>query len=256
MYKKLLISLAISILVVAPGAQSQESGRGRYGDEREGEHQDLSDKFTFARVRFGPPTMPGDILGDPPGLQWSHDYPDAGLHLMKIVSELSKMDITLDTNEKIFSFDDPDLCKYPLAYLCEVGYMHLTDEEVAGMREYLLRGGFLIVDDFRRPWQWQNFAENVKRALPEYEIKELDVSHPIFNCFFSIKSLNVQQKYDRGRPVFLGVEDKHGRLMMIINFNTDVSDWWQWSNDPFQPIDATNESYRLGVNYIIYAVTH
>jgi hypothetical protein len=255
MFRKLVITAVIALLAVAP-AFSGEKGKFQYGDEREGEHQDLSDKFTFARVRFGPPTMPGDILGDPPGLPWSHDYPDAGIHLMKIVSELSKMDITLDTPEKLFSFEDPDLFKYPLAYMCEMGYMFLTDEEAAGMREYLLRGGFLIIDDFRGRRAWQNFVDNVKRALPEYEIKELDISHPIFNCFFSLKSLDVQQKYDRGKPVFMGVEDKHGRLMMIINYNTDVSDFWQWSNDPFQPIDATNEAYRLGVNYIVYAVTH
>jgi hypothetical protein len=123
------------------------------------------------------------------------------------------------------------------------------------MREYLLRGGFLLIDDFRGSYALQNLSYYLKRALPEYEMKPLDLSHPIFNCFFSIKSLDVRN-YGRYRPEFLGMQDKHGRLMMVINYNYDVSDYWQWSNDPFQPIEHTNEAYKFGVNYVFYALTH
>ncbi|HEY9230931.1 MAG TPA: DUF4159 domain-containing protein, partial [Blastocatellia bacterium] len=83
------------------------------------------------------------------------------------------------------------------------------------------------------------------------------LSHPIFNCFFSIKSLELRPIYRGGyTPQFFGIEDKHGRLMMIINYNYDVSDFWQWSNDPFQPIEDTNSAYKFGVNYVFYALTH
>jgi hypothetical protein len=95
----------------------------------------------------------------------------------------------------------------------------------------------------------------LKRALPDHEVKRLDVSHPIFNCFFSIKTLESARSY-RGRPEFWGVEDKQGRLVAIINYNNDVSDYWQWSNDPFQPIEDTNTAYKFGVNYVFYALTH
>lgn len=218
--------------------------------------EDLSGRFTFTRVRFDSGYRGlGNALGDY-GPPWSHDYPDAGRHLMKIVSELSKVDVTLDRNEPIFGFDDQELFKYPFAYLCEVGYMqNLSDKEIAGMREYCLRGGFLLVDDFRLD-DWYTFAAQVKRAFPEYELKRLDISHPIFNCFFSIKTLDVQPPYGYYTPVFFGLEDKTGRLMMIVNYNNDVSDYWQWSNDPFAPIDQTNESYKFGVNYVLYALTH
>jgi len=219
--------------------------------------EDLSGKFTFARIRYD---VGGRWYGLPfgdHGPPWSHDYPDAGRHLMKIMSELSKTDVTLDTNEVIYSLDDPALFKYPFAYLCEVGFMwNVSDKEIQGMREYLLRGGFLLVDDFRGEQQYNNFAEVVHRAFPEYQLKELDITNPIFNCFFSIKTLNIRPPYG-GYPVsFLGLEDDTGRLMMIVNYNNDVSDWWQWSNDPMQPIDDTNEAYKFGVNYIMYALTH
>ncbi|MBA3442793.1 MAG: DUF4159 domain-containing protein [Pyrinomonadaceae bacterium] len=215
---------------------------------------DLSGRFIYARIRFDTGlAYGGRHIGDG-GQPWSHDYPEAGRHLMKIISELSKTDATLDQNEPIFAFDDPHLFKYPLAYLCEVGAMNLSDKEIAGMREYCLRGGFLLVDDFRGE-DFDIFVEHAKRAFPEYELKEMDVSHAIFNCFFSIESLNTRS-YGRYTPRFYGLEDNTGRLMMIVNRDNDISDYWQWSDDPFRPLEETNQAYKFGVNYSIYALTH
>jgi hypothetical protein len=238
-----------------------QSGGGQkpkqYEDDRFGEKKDESDRFKFVRVRTSR-VYAGDYIGDNSAYPWSHDYPEAGLHFSKILSELSKLQVVLDEDEYIFSFDDPNLFKYPFAYLCEVGFMQLTEPEIAGMREYLLRGGFLLVDDFRSPRALSYFQYYLKQALPEYEIKPLDITHPIFNCFFSIKTLDVRPPYDRYKPEFLGVEDKHGRLMMIINYNNDVSDYWQWSGDPYQPlpVEDTQGAYKFGVNYAFYALTH
>jgi len=258
--RTLILILAALASALAPSALSAASGAGdkpfHYDDARLGEKKDESDRFKFARVKIAP-MYPGAYLGDR-GEEWSHDYPEAGLHFSKILSELSKLQVVLDEDEYIFAFDDPNLMKYPFAYMCEVGHMQLTDSEIQGMREYLLRGGFLLVDDFRGSYDMRNLEYHIKRALPEpeYKIKPIDVTHPIFNCFFTIKSLDVHAPYGRFRPEFLGVEDKHGRLMMIINYNNDVSDYWQWSNDPFMPIDDTNSAYKFGVNYVFYALTH
>lgn len=250
----LLLPAAFITLPDSASAKSQE-------DPRFGELKNVSDKFKFVRLRFGP-WITGMRLGDR-GELWSHDYPEAGLHFSKILTELSKLQVSFDEDEYIFGFEDPDLFKYPFAYLCEVGYMELSDEEIKGMREYLLRGGFILVDDFRFQDQYrtgihplQNLFSHIKRALPEYEPKQLTVDHPIFNCFFSIKSLDVRSPYDRQKPEFWGVEDKNGRLMMVINYNNDVSDYWQWSNDAFAPIEDTNTAYKFGVNYVFYALTH
>lgn len=222
-----------------------------------------SGKFTFVRIRFDTSQYAqyygyNNVLGDG-GPPWSHDYPVAGRHLMKIMSELSKIDATLDVNEPILSLDDPMLFKFPFAYMCEVGFMNLNDAEINGMHEYLKRGGFLLVDDFRSPQQFYNLQAHVKRAFPELEMKKLDLSHPIFNCFFSIKTLDVNPVYGGGfaaNPEFWGLEDETGRLMMIVNYNYDVSDFWQFSDNPFRPIEETNDAYKFGVNYIIYALTH
>ena len=227
----------------------------------------LSGRFTFVRVRYDTSQFAGtygynNVLGDG-GPPWSHDYPVAGRHLMKIITELSKVDANLDINEPIVSFDDPTIYKFPFAYLCEVGFMNLTDAEIAGMREYCLRGGFLLVDDFRTQYQFYNLRNHLKRAFPELEMKKLDISHPIFNCFFSIKTIDVNPVYGGGyvtretqTPEFWGLEDETGRLMMIVNYNYDVSDYWQFSDNPFRPIEETNDAYKFGVNYIMYALTH
>lgn len=223
----------------------------------------LSGRFTFVRIRFdtsqyGQYYNYNNVLGDG-GPLWSHDYPVAGRHLMKIMSELSKVDATLDFNEPILTFDDPMLFKFPFAYLCEVGFMNLSDKEIAGMREYCLRGGFLIVDDFRHISQFNIFQSNIRRAFPEFTLKRLELSHPIFNCFFSIKTIDLNPIYHGfpgNTPEFWGLEDEQGRLMMIVDYNYDVSDFWQFSDDPMHPIEETNEAYKFGVNYIMYALTH
>ncbi len=248
------ISLLLALLSVPWVSVPRGVAQIQMGDPRFGELKDVSDKFKFARIRLGP-VIPGMPLGDR-GWPWSHDYPEAGHNFSRILTELSKLQVNFDDNEYIFGFDDPNLFKYPFTYLCEVEDMDLSDEEIQGMREYLLRGGFVMVDDFRGRWAMDNLLGHIKRAFPELEAKPLDASHPIFNCFFSIKSLDVARSYGRYRPEFWGVEDKHGRLMMIINYNYDASDYWQWSNDPFNPIEDTNTAYKFGVNYVFYALTH
>lgn len=275
MRKILLYLLALCLLVTLAVAQRRGGGHQKKNAEGIGpiyevpkNTEDMSGKFIMGRIRFDVSMYGGYYgmhLGDN-GYPWSHDYPGAGMHLMKILKELSKTETVLDKFEPIFSFEDPELYKYPFVYLCEIGYMNLSDKEIAGLREYCLRGGFIMVDDFRSDREFAILRSHLKRAFPEYEMKKLDIKHPIFNCFFSIKTLDLKPIYGGGYvtrgemqlPEFWGLEDSTGRLMMVIDYNYDISDYWQWSDDPFAPIDTTNsdEAYKFGVNYIVYALTH
>lgn len=262
--KKIIVSvIALSLLcslALAQGRFRKRHAEGRRISEIPKTDQDLSGRFTFVRIRYADTSMCNGyfdptVVGDG-GFPWSHDYPAAGRHLMKIMAELSKIDATIDVDEPILTFDDPQLFKYPFAYLCEIGCMNLDEKELAGLREYILRGGFLLIDDFRSQYQFYNLQRQLKQALPEYEMKKLDISHPIFNCFFSIKTLDVNPVYRGEMPEFWGLEDKDGRMATIINYNYDVSDYWQFSDNPFRPIEETNDAYKFGVNYIMYALTH
>jgi len=189
---------------------------------------------------------------DPP---WGHDWPRSEEHFMKIVAEVTRLDV--NPGGHIISFQNDDCFKYPIAYLCEVGFLSLSDEEAHRMAEYLLRGGFLIVDDFRGERDLRNFMEQMKKVFPDRSLEELPRTHKIWNCYYDISNVLIDPPYDQHlTPQYFGISDDNDRLMMVVNFNNDISDYWEWSDDPMMPIDATNEAYKYGVNYIIYAMTH
>ena len=219
-------------------------------------------RFTFVRVRYEP-ARGGFWPGRRPS--WIHGYPLSEHNLMKIMNELSVLNAHEDVNT--VALDDPELFKYPIAYIIEVGWWTATDREVAGLRAYLQKGGFLFVDDFKPPgWRglygggWEPFAEIMRRVLPDVQFFDMDPSDPVFHSFFEINDLeHFPQAYVNGDPVFKGIfedNDRNKRLMAIINYNTDVSQFWEWSGRGLRPFDQTNEAYKLGVNYLIYGLTH
>jgi hypothetical protein len=155
--------------------------------------------------------------------------------------------------------DDPALLKYPVAYLSEPGYWIPNDREAAGLRTWLAKGGFLIVDDFMRG-EWFNFEESMLRVLPGARIVRLDASHPVFDAFYHIGSLDMVYPHDPGlKAEFLGIHEDNDptkRLMVVINYNNDIGDYMEWSGDGFWPVNITNDAYKLAINYIIYGMTH
>ena len=214
-------------------------------------------KFTFARIFFnshlGRPFF--GPIGSGMGPPWSHDWPRSEEHLMKILAEVTRLNV--NPGGHIISFQNDECFRYPIAYLCEVGYIDLTDDEARRMAEYLLRGGFLIVDDFRGDRDLMNFRNQMKRVFPDRSLEELPRTHPIWTCFYDISSLAIKPPYSSFLvPKYFGLSDDYGRLMMVVDYNNDISDYWEWSNDPMMPIDQSNEAYKYGVNYVMYALTH
>jgi len=215
-------------------------------------------KFTFARIYFDTPMRRGvGRMGDAFGPPWSHDWPRGEEHLMKIMDELTKLDV--NPSGQIVSFQNDDCFKYPIAYLCEVGALNLSDEEARRMAEYLLRGGFLIVDDFREERALINFRDQMKKVFPDRSLEELPRTHKIWTCFYDISDLKIAPPPIYSRyliPQYFGISDDTDRLMMVVNYNNDLMEYWEWSNDPRMPIEETNEAYKYGVNYVMYALTH
>ncbi len=211
-------------------------------------------QFRFIRLRYGPA-----IPYQTQRAGWSHDYPEGEQHLMKILEELTYLGPHTDQSN-VMALDDPDLFKFPIAYLSEPGGWYMTDHEADTFRAYLQKGGFLIVDDFRFQ-HWPIFEEQMLRILPQAQFVDLTEADPIFHdAFFQIKNLaTMPQNYDPGPPIFRGIyedNDPSKRLMVLINYNTDVSEFWEWSSTGLKPVDENNEAYKLGVNYIIYGMTH
>jgi hypothetical protein len=223
-------------------------------------------RFTFARLKYE--VGPGGYyyFGLP---AWAHGYVSRGggakaeENLMKIMNEVSYLGAHVE-DSVVLSLDDPELCKYPVAYMTEAGYWTLSDKEALAFRAYLQKGGFVIFDDFRSDFRggggWDNFETNMRRVIPDARFLDMDPRHPIFHSFFEIDSFDIiPQSYDRGAPNIRGLfedNDPKKRLMVIANHNTDISDFWEFSGTGFRPIEESNEAYKLGVNYIIYGMTH
>jgi hypothetical protein len=162
-------------------------------------------------------------------------------------------------SSSVFDFGNPELMKYPIAYFSEPGYWQPTDEDVKNIHDYLLKGGFMIIDDFRQQ-HWYNLQDQMKRVLPDAQWLPVQPGSAVWDSFFRIDENDLVQPGIYGPPVqYLGIfedNDPNKRLMVIANYNNDVGDAWQWSDQGFLPIDLTNEAYKLGVNYVMYALTH
>jgi len=215
-------------------------------------------RFTLVRLRWGAdhPSQRGSS-----GLQpaWSHDYPRAEMNLSAIIRELTYLDIHDDGNE-ILTLDDPDLFKYPIALMWEPGFWTLTDREAESFRAYLLKGGFAIFKDFDGAPQWANFAAQMHRVLPQGRLVRLDASHQIFTAFFSIEDIDaIVHPMSHIRPSYYGIfedNDPSRRLLVVANFDNHVPHDAERSSRELFPFDASTEAYKLGVNYMIYGLSH
>ena len=190
---------------------------------------------------------------------WDHDYPRAEQHLSQILRELTALDIRLD-GSRILTLDDPELMKYPIAFMWEPGFWELTDAEASSFGAYLLKGGFAVFEDFDGRQQWDNFETQMRRVLPHGRFVRLDRSHRIFDSFFAVHDIDAIVHPMSGiRPSYYGMfedNDPSKRLMVVANFDNDVPEYWEWSGSGLFPFANTNEAYKLGVNYMIYGLTH
>jgi Domain of unknown function (DUF4159) len=212
--------------------------------------------FTFVRARFTPSRWgPGNYMWGL-DLKWNHDYPRADGHFMKILKETSGLLPNPDGN--ILAVDDPELTRYPVLYLCEPGFWTVNEKEALALRAYLKKGGFLILDDFVVQ-HWYNFTDQMRKVLPEGRPVELDAAHPIFDSFFKVDPQIFNHPNFNLTPVYYGIyedNDPTKRLMVIANYNNDIGEYWEWSDEDFMPIELSNEAYKLGVNYVMYGLTH
>ncbi len=209
------------------------------------------DRFTFVRIRWTDNNIRygyGFSTGAP---LWAHDYPQAEENFYLAIQAATSIKISEDN--KVLTFADEEIFNYPFIYACEIGYLTLSEPEVDNLREYLLRGGFLMVDDFRLPWEWRNWLREIRKVLPDASLRRLPGNHPIFHCFFDLDNIHARTPYLDVPPEYWGLFDANGRLMVLVNFNNDVGDGWEL---PESTPDFSTLSYKLGINYLVYYYTH
>lgn len=199
---------------------------------------------------------------------WRQDWPAAETHFAQGLRRLT----LIDTGEgRHVPLTDDRIFDYPWVYATQVGYWQLSDEETARLREYLLRGGFLVTDDFYGPEQWLVFRKTMQRVFPERPIVEIEEEHEVLHVLYDldqrtqIPGLRHLRRGPGGSavvqpqpwpPRWRGIYDDDGRLLVAVNFNMDIGDAWEHADMPEYPEPMTALAYRFGINYIIYAMTH
>lgn len=250
--RRLAIVMVVALLLMLPLAAQRWDGRrpGFGWQPRTASPVEYDGRFTIVRLWY--PYYGG----------WSYDYPDMEQNLALILDELTSLRVRPD-GSNVFRMDDPELLKFPIAYLSEPGYWYPTDTEALGLRTYLAKGGFLIVDDFHFEREWRVFESAMQKVLPGARIDRLQLSHPVFDTFFSIKSLDVPYPGRLGQSGLMGEfygihedNDPSSRLMVVINYNMDIGDYMEHSGRGWYSVEPTNEAFKFGVNYFMYGLTH
>ncbi|MFK7860735.1 MAG: DUF4159 domain-containing protein [Granulosicoccus sp.] len=200
---------------------------------------------------------------------WRIDWPSAEYFFTGGVQRYTSIDIAPDSVH--INLLDPSIFDYPWLFAQQVGRWYLSDEEVLALREYLLRGGFLVVDDFHGPVQWQVFESVMQRTLPGRRIEDLGAGDQLMNVLYELdqrtqipgrrhlrgnSGSQVRVDMPHSPPRWRGIHDEDGRLMVAVNFNMDMGDAWEHADDPVYPVPMTSLAYRFGINYVVYAMTH
>lgn len=202
---------------------------------------------------------------------WATDFPKGDRQFMVVLKRLVRLDAY--AWENAVSLADPELRRFPLIYAVEVGYMELAPEEVRGLRDFLNAGGMLVVDDFWGTRQWAQFERNMRLVLPGRAIVDLPLDHPLFSSFYDITEVmqvpNVgsarrityfgegdTSEQDGYVPHVRAILDDRGEIMVLINWNTDLGDAWEWAEDPMYPLKYSTYAYEMGANMIVYGMSH
>ena len=203
------------------------------------------------------------------GTSWTDDYPRGDRTLVQMLRRYTSSHVRA-VEQPVNLDDDDDVYYWPFMIVGLAAPWQLTDAQAAKLRDYLLRGGFLFCDSFFGSRDWVDFEESLRRVFPDRVIIDLTDEHPIFHTVFNLPHMTTAQipnwnslrmggsGYigDGAVPRWRGVVDDDGRLMVLIAFNNDVADGWQWADDPYYPSEEANLSLRLGVNVVVYALTH
>jgi hypothetical protein len=222
--------------------------------------------WTFARVRYEAWTMPRGRFTNAEDEPWFIDAPAAEQNLSRRLKTVTAIQV----NDPVaITLEDPDLWLYPWLYLVEPGNLRLRETEVPILREFLLRGGTLTFDDFHGPVEWANLEREMQRVFPDRKIIDLPANHPVYNCFYQLDgfpqtpglgSFLYGRTWEKGgfEAKLRAIIDDHGRAMVLINWNTDMGDGWEWSNAAEFPgyVKFTAQAYRMQINEIIYSLTH
>jgi Domain of unknown function (DUF4159) len=277
---RLIRAVSIAMVLAASAVAAQDFiGQQRYGygfrrrmPPRFPTANSFDGRFNFCRLMYQSQRREAGGQG------WTTDYPDADINFSIRLSELTKTHIsrqtTGDPNHLVVRMTDPGLFQCPFLSATDVGTIIRSDAEVAGLRAYLDKGGFLWVDDFWGPYAWDTWVEQISRVLPppQFPIKDITHEHPIYRTLFEVAAIpqipsiafwrqsdgaTSERGEDSAEPHLRGIADAHGRIMVLMTHNTDISDAWEREGeDPRFFYSFSPNGYAVGLNTVLYAMSH
>jgi hypothetical protein len=242
--------IVAAVCVVASAAYTQ----GRRGPSGVRQVTPYDSRLVFTRIAYNTGLAGFGFNSN----AWNHDYPAADRNVAALIDYISHARVRLD-GTNVLELGDPEIFRNPVLYIWEPGFWTITKSEAENLRKYLLKGGFVIFDDFEEQDQWDNMAAQVRQAMPELDWIRIDVEHPIFHSFYDIKKLDVPHPIVNVIPEYYALfenNDANGRMLALANHNNDIAEYWEWSAEGLYATDWTGDAYRLGVNFFIYALTH
>lgn len=223
-------------------------------------------EWVFARLMY--PSTFGNRFGDwrEGRSHWTMDYPRSDRHFSEALRRLTRIHVR-SVEQPVMLEDGDEVFRYPFLYGVEVGHWALTDEEIGKFREYLLRGGFFMCDDFHGTYEWEVFNASMQKVFPDRPIVEIDNSDQIFHMLYDLDDRyqvpgaqylrsGQEWEYDGKVPHWRGIYDDKNRLMVAICHNMDLGDSWEHADNPDYPEKFSELGIRIGVNYVVYAMTH
>jgi hypothetical protein len=206
-------------------------------------------EFIAARWHFGTNGWFGNM-------GWSHNYPASDQNLNTFLARTTNVDV--DTmSYRIVELGSEEVFDYPFAYVSEPGEMELTEQEVRNLREFVDRGGFILMDDFDGLEQLANMQAQVRRAFPDRSFVPMEIDHRVFQSNFDLNDFQGMAAYVPGGEItYLGMFDDHGELAILAGHNNDLANFWEWYDQADMPLKPAADAFRLGTNAVIYAMTH
>ena len=189
-------------------------------------------------------------------LGWSHNYPSSDRNLNEFIASATGIDVDV-LSFRIVDLGSDEVFDYPFAYVSEPGEMQLTPQELANLREFVDRGGFILMDDFDGARQLENMRSQVLQAFPGQSFTAMAETHALFDVHFSLRNLDRMSPYVPGGHItYYGLEDSDGRLAIAAGHNNDLANFWDWYDEARMPLEPAADAFRLGVNAVIWSMTH
>jgi hypothetical protein len=270
---KTIRTVTIAVVVLA-GVSLVLAGAGRvYGFQRIADWgyqpEQSNDKAEFAWSRLSYTSSIASYGGHGGGYgrggSWSRDYPKADRQFLIALKRLTR--VQGRATEQVVNLSSDDIFNYPWVYAVQVQKWSFTDDQAKRLREYLLKGGFLMVDDFHGSADWESFMNGMRQVFPDRAVEDLTNKDEIFHVLYDLDDrfqVPGEQYIRSGRtyekdgyvPKWRAIRDDKGRIMVGICYNMHLGDAWEWADDPEYPETFASMAFREGLNYVVYGMTH